>query len=114
MGLFMNEMDIDEAVEHYHGGRRAWAIDAPPHPIRARAARLLAAYRDVINRHSDGWPYFGSEIATGLMELVQGTAEPTESNLLRAQRRIIGFCSRRGLPQPVDPFEAQALSLFAS
>ena len=45
--LFMNTYEIDEAVDHYEH-----------HPILARATRLLADLRNIVNANSDGWAYW--------------------------------------------------------
>jgi len=88
MSLFMNECEIDVAVFRYGN-----------HPVLAKAARLLAAYRDEVNRKSDGWPYWGHKCASKLMDLIQ-SGDATEADVRRAIGPIKSFCSRKGLTFP--------------
>ena len=100
MSLFMNEPEIDFAVERYAG-----------HPVLSRATRLLAAYRDEVNRKSDGWPYWGHKCAAKLMALIYNADarvraglphDATDAEVTRAVAPIKSFCTKRGLAFPVD------------
>jgi hypothetical protein len=90
--MFMNECEIDSAAERYRA-----------HPVLGRATRLLAAYRDEVNRKSDGWPYWGSKCADKLMDLIYSShpwasnREPTEAEVRRAIGPIKSFCTKKGL-----------------
>jgi hypothetical protein len=88
--MFMNEYEIDFAVEHHAS-----------HPVLAKATKLLAAYRDEINRNSDGWPYWSIAVkaAAKLMVLIQ-SGNATDADLRRAGVPIKAFCTRHKLTFP--------------
>lgn len=89
--LFMNEYEIDEAVRRY-----------APDTTQGRGARFLAAYRDEVNAHSDGWPYWSAPVraAAKLMRLLTWKREQandvTETELHKALTPIKSFYTRRG------------------
>ncbi len=90
---FMNEMDIAEAARRHRG-----------HPVLGPATRFLAEFKDQVNAHSDGWPYWSppAKAAAKLMDLVDTNPwdEPkpvTEADLRRALAPIKSFMTRRGL-----------------
>jgi hypothetical protein len=60
---FMNQWDIDKAVER-------WAT----HPVLGPASMTLASLRDAANANSDGWAYWPkpARSAAKLMELIEG------------------------------------------
>jgi hypothetical protein len=111
---FMNEMEVDEAIAWHARGERSILSRGERTPITALAANYLGAYRDIVNQHSDGWPYWGSDKATDLMKLVQGEVPATQANLERAVRRIKSFCLKRGLPLPHEPERHAAPSATVS
>jgi hypothetical protein len=86
--MWMNRMDIDDAV---------WRWGA--HPVMSKATKFLAAFRDEVDEHSDGWPYWkpASKAACSLMELIQefpNTA--TLADVKKAISPIKAFYTRRG------------------
>jgi len=101
--MFMNEWDIAGALARH-----------AKHPVLGPATRFLADYRDEVNAHSDGWPYWSPPVraAKALMELIKrgddfalasfirtGAAAPvdvTEADLAKALRPIKAFMTRRG------------------
>lgn len=97
--LFMNEFEIGEALDRYGS-----------HPVLGKAARFLARYREQVNQHSDGWPYWSAPVraAAKLMTLLQDAnkagyqpyasdyTEPSEADLRAALRPIRAFYTRRG------------------
>lgn len=87
--MWMNGGDIDEAVKRYQGG------------IKGRAARVLQAWRDVVDANSDGWSSWpgGARAAKQLMELIE-CANPTDVQLRRAFGPIKSCCTRKNLPLP--------------
>lgn len=96
MSTFMNEYGIDEAADYY-----------ARHPVLGPATRLLAAYRDEVNRKSDGWPYWGHRPAGKLMALIEDSRhwaigrEPGAAEIARAIAPIKAFCTKKGLAFPV-------------
>ena len=60
--LFLNENDI----EMYTGRFAA-------HPALGPATRFLTRFKDEVNRHSDGWPYWSAPVraAAKLMGLIE-------------------------------------------
>lgn len=83
---FMNEWEIANNVERYRD-----------HPVLGPAARFLAAYRDEVNAHSDGWPYWSAPVkaAAKLMTLIEA-GHATEGELRHALSPIKAFMTRRG------------------
>ena len=84
----------------------------------ATAARYLAQYVEIVNDHSDGWPYWtaASRPAEPLCHFVSHVLSPLAhfdegyecacldaKTLERAIRRIETFCSRRKLPMRARP-----------
>lgn len=105
--LFMNEDEIDIAADRYRG-----------HPVLGKATRFLAAFREEVNEHSDGWPYWRPPVvaAAQLMRLIQNPDSATEAALKKAMSPIRTFYTRRGsaagmkfpadapsTPKPEDP-----------
>lgn len=84
--LFMNEYDINRAADQFCG-----------HPVLGEATRFLADYRDEVNAHSDGWPYWSSPVkaAKALMALIQ-SGNATEAQYRKALGPIRAFYTRRG------------------
>lgn len=89
--LFMNEYDID------HAQRRA------VHPVTVRAARLLAAWRDIVNANSDGWAHWraGASSARQLMEFVKNNGTDPRA-LNKAMGPIHRLCTKHKLPRPLE------------
>ena len=100
--LFMNEGDVDDAVERYRN-----------RGIMGDATSLLRKFVDVINENSDGWPYWkqGPQAAKRLIELIQSVdprgkdwdwSEPelTTADLKKAMRPIMSFCTRHNFTCP--------------
>ena len=100
--LFMNTMDIDDAVIRYSS-----------HPIVGKAARLLRNFADMIDDNSDGWAHWPAapRACKKLMELIQSQETRgkgwdftppavTESELKAAIKPMKSFCTRKGLPSP--------------
>jgi hypothetical protein len=97
--LFMNEWEIGEA-------RDRWAR----HPALGPATRFLDAFKNEVNRHSDGWPYWSAPVkaAGKLMTLIldsekaareRGLAElssPELAAVRKALAPIKAFMTRRG------------------
>ena len=83
--MFMNEFEIDIAVQQSLG-------------IRRRAARYLSELRDETNAHSDGWAHWPApcKAARKLMGLIQAPNAPTERELAKALAPIRAFMTRRG------------------
>jgi len=106
--FFMNEWDIEEAVAR----NRAY-------PVLGPASRTLEAFKDEINRCSDGWPYWSAatRAARKLMELIEGNhalwygtaAEdvPTAAQLKAAYSPIRAFCTRHNVR--FDRFEGEVV-----
>lgn len=90
MPSFMNEGEIDYAAQRYAS-----------HPTLGRATRLLAAYRNEVNRNSDGWPYWGWRCSDRLAQLIRA-GNATEGEVTRACAPIKSFCTRKRLRFPVD------------
>ena len=84
--LYMNDFDIAIATQ-----RNA------DHPVLSRATAFLVEFRDEVNSHSDGWPYWSAPLkaARKLMELVQSD-DATEDQLIAALSPIKAFYTRRG------------------
>ncbi len=68
---FMNEYDIEDSVARYRN-----------HAVLGPATRFLNAYKDEVNAHSDGWPYWSAPVkaAAKLIELTEKGAA-TEQEL---------------------------------
>ena len=98
---FMNRSDIEEAVER-HAGK----------PVLARATKFLKDFQEMIDDHSDGWPYWAPPVrsADKLMTLIEDyhpwkrdsrpICLPTEADLKKAITPIKSFCTRKKLPCP--------------
>jgi hypothetical protein len=67
-------------------------------PVLRKAVQFLAAFKEQVNDHSDGWAYWKCPVnaANKLMELIQGKVEPTEANFKKAMSPIKSFMTRRG------------------
>lgn len=94
---FMNDWDIDDAVERYR-----------QHPILSAATRTLANVRDAANENSDGWPYWPkpARAANKLMELIEGDRtsayrfgerDVSKAELTAAYRPLKAFRTRSGI-----------------
>lgn len=94
---FMNELDIEIAVERWNG-----------HPVLGPATRTLESLKDAANANSDGWAYWPkpAPAAAKLMELIEGdgtweavhTADgKTPAKLRAALSPIKAFRTRSGI-----------------
>jgi N12 class adenine-specific DNA methylase len=96
--VWMNEGEIEEAVERF-----------ATHPVLGPAARFLEAFKDQVNRNSDGWPYWKqpSQAAGQLMALLHGhlragmgaypkLPEPTAADVQATMAPIKAFMTKRG------------------
>jgi hypothetical protein len=83
MAFILNEDDIDFAADRGVPG-----------------ARVLQAFKNMVNENSDGWPYWrlATNASVALQKLVQsGTADAPA--IAKALVPIKSFCTRKGLPQ---------------
>lgn len=92
--LFMNEWEIDRSVDAHRGD-----------PVLGPATQFLRDFKDEVNRHSDGWPYWSPPVhaAAQLMTLIQDAGRswqnkprPTMADVQKALRPIKAFMTRRG------------------
>jgi hypothetical protein len=92
---FMNGWEIETYFDRY----------GHLNTIRGKAARFLAAFRNEVDMHSDGWAYWSLPVkaAKRLMELVEDEplcghmgGPPTEADFKRALSPIKAFYTRRG------------------
>ena len=88
--MFMNESDINRAVERYRY-----------HPVLGKATRFLAAFRDEVDAHSDGWAYWRApvEAARKLMTMIKTPDTATEDTFKAALTSIRRFYTKRGIAQ---------------
>jgi len=110
MAVFMNEGEIDHAVEVF----RERAPELLPY------VQYLADWRDVVNENSDGWPYWqaGRKAADRLvalvskgMDAIRGSGEmPEASEMAKALAPIKSAATRFNLPKP-EFKEAEAAAL---
>lgn len=94
--FLLNSWEIDEKVARYEG-----------QPVLGQAATILAALRDLVDAHSDGWAYWRKPAAAArqLQQLLQaGVATPAE--LRQALRPIKSFCTRESRYFPADELAA--------
>lgn len=96
--MWMNEWEIDETCARYRS-----------HPVLGPATQTLSNLRDVVNRNSDGWPYWQkpARAAAKLMTLIMGDGtweyrygerdDATPEKLKAAYTPIKSFCTRTGL-----------------
>ena len=96
---YMNDYDIDQAEQRYCND-----------PVLSKAVAFLAAFRDEVNSHSDGWAYWRPPVqaAAKLMTLIEDcnvttwkpgrveTKEATFFDLHKALTPIKAFYTRRG------------------
>ena len=84
---WMNRDDIDQAVERYQN-----------HPVLGPATRFLRDFRDEVDDHSDGWPYWKlpSHAAAQLMGMIQHPEHATEANFKKVLGPIRAFYTKRG------------------
>lgn len=95
---FMNEMDIQDAVDRFRND-----------PVLGPATRFLNNFKNEVNAHSDGWPYWSQPVraAAKLIELVEGhrwagmgaypvLPKPTAADVRKALIPIKAFMTRRG------------------
>ena len=85
--LYMNDYDIMLAQQRFAS-----------HPVLGKAVQFLAAFKDEVDSHSDGWAYWKCPVqaAKKLMEMLQGKTEATEANFKKAMVPIKSFMTRRG------------------
>jgi hypothetical protein len=91
--LFMNEWDIEEAVNRFR-----------QHPTLGPAARFLRDFKNEVNSHSDGWPYWSPPVhaCKQLIQLFPSnpyqpvSKEVTRKDVLKALAPIKSFMTRRG------------------
>jgi hypothetical protein len=100
---FMNEYEIDEAVDRFRDD-----------PILGPASQTLANLRTLANRNSDGWAYWPkpARAANKLMLLLQDARRPrdhrdphaaTAAQLRAAYSPIKAFLTRSGLECTIVP-----------
>lgn len=91
---YMNEYEIKEAVRYFQHD-----------PVLGPAARFLEHYKNEVNRHSDGWPYWSAPVhaAKQLIVLLEThralgwhDAPATHSEVRKALTPIKAFMTRRG------------------
>lgn len=98
--LFMNEMDIEDAVINYR-----------EHPVVGQASRFLSRFAEMINQNSDGWPYWRQPVkaAEQLMSMIEShrvalrehrPSPATPEAFKKALRPIKAFCTKHNLPMP--------------
>lgn len=92
--MYMNEYEINDAVDRFRH---------LTNPIPLRAAKFLAAFRDEVNSHSDGWAYWNAPVnsARKLMELCSlrdwmHAARMTEEEYKTALTPIKRFYTTKG------------------
>lgn len=96
--MWMNEAEIDNAIDRFAS-----------HAVLGKASRFLGAFRDEVNAHSDGWPYWKRPAAAAdrLMTLVHGhmfagmgafprLPAPTDAEVNRAIVPIKAFYTKHG------------------
>lgn len=96
--MWMNEYEIDDAVRKFQS-----------HPVLGKYAKFLAAFRDEVNAHSDGWIYWQlpTRAANGLMTVLHDQLnagrgaypklpEPTEEALKKTLIPIKTFYTKYG------------------
>ncbi len=81
----MNTWEIDENAERYGS-----------HPVLGKAARFLVRFRDLIDRSSDGWAYWGPPVQScrRLFLLFQDPETATDDQLKKAMAPVKSFCTR--------------------
>ena len=84
--MWMNRYEIETEV-----ARR------DPSTVLGKGARILQAFMQEVDEHSDGWTYWQApaKAANSLMKLLQNQTA-TEQQLKDALRPIRGFMTRRG------------------
>jgi hypothetical protein len=105
--LFMNEYDIEEALNRFHNAET---------PNLFAGAQTIARLCRWTNSCSDGWPYWSKPVtaARKLIELLQAAdrfdpQDCTEADLRKAYAPIKSFLTRQGadhetvFPTPQDP-----------
>jgi hypothetical protein len=87
---FLNAWAIDEAVDRL-----------PKATVAGRAARFLAAFRDEVDAHSDGWAHWRQPVAAAekLMVLLSQPDDATEELFRKALTPIRSFYTRLGSKQ---------------
>jgi hypothetical protein len=95
---FMNDYDIDDAVMLLNND-----------PVLGKAVRFLAAFKDEVNSHSDGWAYWRQPVAAAgqLMTLIEAGVNKRRGRqsdvvvddraIAKAMGPIKSFMTRRGL-----------------
>jgi hypothetical protein len=100
--MWMNESEIDRALE----------IVGQYAPEFLPYVKYLSDWRDIINRNSDGWPYWSAgtrpsgtlqELVTKLMNSIQGRGGggPSAREFDKSLTPIKSFATRKNLPAPV-------------
>jgi hypothetical protein len=90
--MFMNDYDVDDAVERAQGDT-----------VQLAAAQTLANLRDTVNANSDGWAYWSSpqRAATRLMGVLErcrrGDITVSRAEVRKAYTPIRSFLTRHGL-----------------
>lgn len=93
--VWYNEGDIERVVSRTAG------LSAESR--RRQAARLLSAFKDVVNANSDGWCYWAlaSKSATGLIAILESNdPEPNQRAFNAAVGRVKTLCTKYKLPFP--------------
>lgn len=101
--VWMNEWEIEEAADRYRN-----------HPVLGPATKTLLSLVEVVNRNSDGWPYWRlpSGAAAQVMAMIErdGTAryrfdetraDATAEELRRAYAPLKAFRTKTGLQFPL-------------
>src|SRR5437764_8567397 len=80
--LFMNEWEINQARDRYRN-----------HPVLRKATQFLSDYRDQVNAHSDGWPYWSVAVhaARQLIALIQHPDTATDQAFRKSLAPIQSF-----------------------
>lgn len=88
---FLNHSEIDYMVQRFRH-----------HQVLGPAARFLAAFRDEVDRRSDGWAYWPkpARACSRLFELFRDHHAVTDRDLKRALVPVRSFCTRNNFPFP--------------
>lgn len=86
-GSWMNRMDIEQSVQRH-----------AKHPVLGPATRLLDAFKEEVDDHSDGWSSWKlpSHAAAQLMGLIQHPDLATEAAFRKSLAPIRAFYTRHG------------------
>jgi hypothetical protein len=96
--MWMNEHEVEQAADRFQS-----------HPVLGKYARFLVAFKDEVNAHSDGWPYWRlpAKAAEKLMTTLHGhmyagmgayprLPEPQEADLKKTLAPIKAFYTKHG------------------